>query len=77
MRFVICLIGGAMALFVLYALTRPDTPEARDRRVHKMAIESCWEDQRRKSIGPAEARFIAGACERMEADFKAKYRQSP
>lgn len=77
MRFVVYLIGGAMALFVLYALTRPSTPEAQDMRVRQLAIEACWDDQRRKSNAPAQAQFIAGACERMEADFRAKYGRSP
>lgn len=43
----------------------------------RRAISLCWEDQKKASLPPAQARFIAGACERMEADFRQKYNASP
>lgn len=43
----------------------------------RWAIKLCWEDQAKKSNTPSQARFIAGACEMMESDFKKKYRINP
>jgi hypothetical protein len=77
MKKVLYVVAALIGAFVLYAVLMPDTPEARDRRVHRAAIEQCWKDQERKSLSPAEARFIAGACEKMEADFKARFRATP
>jgi hypothetical protein len=47
------------------------------RGVERRAIKLCWEDQAKKSNSPEAARFIAGACEKMERDFRAKYNASP
>jgi hypothetical protein len=47
------------------------------RGVQRRAIQLCWEDQAKKSNTPEVARFIAGACEKMERDFRAKYNASP
>ena len=65
------------ALFFFYALMRTESPEQQERWSAERAIKLCWEDQARKSLPPAQARFIAGACERMEADFRTKYRRNP
>ena len=43
----------------------------------RRAIEVCWDEQQRKSLDPAQQRFIAGACESMEAKFVAKYGHKP
>lgn len=40
-------------------------------------IEACWKEQGKKSLSPADARFIAGACESKEREFKAKYGLNP
>jgi hypothetical protein len=77
MKNALYVIAALLGLFVLVAVMKPDTPEARDLRVHRAAIEQCWKDQARKSLAPAEARFIAGACEKMEADFKARFHVTP
>lgn len=41
------------------------------------AIKLCWQEYERKSIGPAEKQFIAGACEMMEKKFEDKHRAKP
>lgn len=51
------------------------TPSPKAQARH--AIDYCWEDQKRKSLTPAEQRFIAGACEKMERDFTQTYGHRP
>jgi hypothetical protein len=41
------------------------------------AIELCWNEQKRPSLEPGEARFVAAACEKMEADYRAKHGRNP
>jgi len=50
-------------------------PDASDQ--DRMAIKLCWKDQERKSLTPAEQRFIAGACESMEAKYREKHGRIP
>lgn len=74
---VLGMIAAAFAMFVAWALLRTPSPEEQERSAERMAIELCWKDQARKSLDASTARFIAGACEMMESDFKAKHRLSP
>jgi hypothetical protein len=39
----------------------------------EQTIKLCWEEQARKSLSPATQRFIAGACEQGEEDYRSKY----
>lgn len=69
------IIGSIFSLLVLLVMCRSgDASEKGDAR---RAIELCWKEQSRKSFDPATARFVAGACEMMEKEFKAKYRVEP
>lgn len=68
---------GGLAFFVFWALVRTPTPEENAKSAARDVIEACWKEQGRKSHDAAAARFIAGACEKAEADFRAKYRVSP
>lgn len=43
----------------------------------RSAIQMCWKEQQRKSLEPGLQRFVAGACERMENEFRAQYRAEP
>ena len=73
--YAIVAVVSAAALWGLAEAMRSvrDDPKTRERE----KIAYCWKDQERKSHEPATARFIAGACEKMEADFKQKYGVSP
>lgn len=62
--------GGLM---LIGALSGAGGPASQDRR----AISLCWEEQRRPSLSPGAAQFAAGACERMEAEYRRKYGRSP
>jgi hypothetical protein len=61
---------GLVAIFLAYAFISASTPEGQARIQRDMAIELCWERHYSKSLTPGEKRFIAGACEKMEADAK-------
>lgn len=77
MKVLIYTLLAAVGLFVLVGAFAPNSPEDKERRGHQLAIERCWEQQARKSLAPAEARFVAAACEKMEADFKSRYKRAP
>lgn len=70
---VACLVG---AFFLLGALVG-NSPEAQEREKERAAISVCWESYERKSLGPAEKRFIASTCEMMEMDFAKKHGSKP
>lgn len=58
-------------LFALGAILKAtDTPPSASTQ-SSVAIDLCWQEQAKKSNTPDQARFIAGACEKMEADAKA------
>ena len=52
-------------------------PGAQEKTKARRNIEYCWEGQQRKSLDPEAARFVASACEKMEADFRSKYGHAP
>lgn len=72
-----------MKKFVLLALSLAllagcdNSPEAKEKQVAKRAIKLCWEDYNKKSLDEASKRFIAGACEKLEGDYKTKYNSNP
>lgn len=68
---------GAVGLFLTWALMRTPSPEEDAKFKARYAIELCWKQQERKSLDPGAARFVAGACEQMEADFRRKYGVNP
>lgn len=69
------LVAGA--LFVVWALARTPSPEDDEKSADRGVIEACWKEQGKKSYDAEAARFIAGACEKAEKDFRAKYGVSP
>jgi hypothetical protein len=79
-------VAGTVGLMLLLGERREvyvdknrfDPPTASEQKsMARQAIEACWEDQKRKSLDPAQQRFIAGACESMEAKFVAKFGYKP
>lgn len=61
---------GAIALLMVIGSCAGSTPEGRDRSNKRAAIDLCWQEQSKKSNDPATAQFIAGTCEKMEADAR-------
>lgn len=66
-----------VAGFLGIGFVASSSPEGQARSHERSAIELCWDGQKRKSLSPEEARFIAGACEKMEADYRAKWNRDP
>jgi hypothetical protein len=74
LKILIGLVGGLFAFLILgVMLDNPNDPK----RLDRSAIAVCWEEQGKKSLDPATARAIAGACEKAETEFKTKYGVSP
>ena len=69
--------GLAVLAFVAYALNREVSQEEKGKIHFRDTIEQCWTEQKQKSLPPDQARFIAGACEKLERDFKEKYKVNP
>lgn len=73
------LIGLPIGLFVFMMIVgnltsnAPMDTKTRDRE----AIKLCWEEQSRKSLDPATARFAASTCEMMEREFRGKHNAQP
>lgn len=66
-----------MALALGLLVGCDNSPEAKEKAKKRDAIDYCWSTHEKKSISEAEKRFIAGACEKMEDDFKSKYGVNP
>lgn len=70
-------VGSAIAFGVLLWLASERTPEvdaASEAQIRaKRTIDVCWEQQERKSLSPDAQRFLAGACEQFEEDYRGKY----
>lgn len=64
-------------LFLVVSTLAGNKPEAMAMETARGKIKYCWEDQARKVHTPDTARFIAGACEMLEAEFREKYRTNP
>jgi hypothetical protein len=64
---------GIYFLALGFALPISEDPKSAERD----AIKFCWKDQARKSLTPAEQRFVAKTCEQREADFRQAYRVEP
>ena len=64
---------GLFVAFIAFGMVVGSTPEAQERSKNRYAIEYCWSEQKKPSVEPEAARFMAGACEKMEAEFRQKY----
>lgn len=70
---------AVLALIVLALLisAHSEDPAVKQRLRESLAVEQCWKEYERKSLAPEEKRFIAGACEKMEADYRLKHGLNP
>lgn len=69
--------AGLVVLFFVIGFIGSNSSEGKAKAQARAAIATCWELQGRKSNDPGTARFAAGACERMEADFRQQYGSAP
>lgn len=71
-------LGGVVVVVMVSAGIFGAIAPQNDEKAHaRGAIDVCWKEQSKKSLDPGSARFIAGACEKMEADFKDRYGFKP
>jgi hypothetical protein len=66
-------ILAAITLVVMYAAHNgsnpsPPTPEPQW-KITQRAAANCWTEYDRKVFDPATKRFIAGACEKLDAEY--------
>lgn len=72
---VLVLVGLFVLVALIGILSSQSEPSAKT--TERRAIAYCWEQQKRKSLDPGAQRFIAGACEQMERDFREKHGLAP
>lgn len=65
------------AFLAIGAMLEHNDPLAGERSRARSVIKLCWKDYERKSFDDDVKRFIAGTCERLEDDFRKKYRAEP
>lgn len=68
---------GAVVAFLGFGAMVGNSPEAKAKARERQVIELCWDDQKRKSLAPAEQRFVASTCEMLENDFRRKHGHNP
>lgn len=70
-------LAGLVVAFVLWALLRTQSPDEMEQATLRRSIDLCWADQQRKALTPDQARFIAGACESMVAQYRSRWGHAP
>jgi len=68
---------GLIAAFFIFAMIIGSSPEAQQRQEERISIELCWRSQKDPAFEGSTQQFIAGACKKMEADFRAKHGLNP
>lgn len=69
--------GSAFVAFMGFGFYLANTPDGRERIAQRDTIEACWNAQGGKALTAGSARLVAGACERLEADYRAKWNREP
>jgi hypothetical protein len=65
----------ALALVCLAGCSQ--SPDAQARSRQRDVIRRCWDEQEKKSLSPELARFVAGTCEKLEANYRTKWNREP
>lgn len=71
------LLGFLVVGFGVMMLIGMSDPKGAEKSQARRAIEICWQEHERKSLAPADKRFIASACEKMERDFTSLFGVRP
>lgn len=77
MKIFLGIVGILIFIFIIFAMQVSNSPEAEEKYKERQAIKWCWDQQGKKSNEPGTARFIAGACEKMENDYLNKWGVKP
>ena len=62
---------------LLIGLAVSQSPDGQQRNRDHLVIDTCWAEYERKSLTPAEQRFIAGACEQLEEQYRKRHGVKP
>jgi hypothetical protein len=74
---IVFVVLGVIFLAILGKINPEDPAVREERQRAALAIEICWKDYEKKSLDPGTKRFVASVCEKMEGDFRKKYRRDP
>lgn len=77
MKKAVIILGALIVAFLGFGAILGNTPEGRARQAERDKIDVCWDTQQRKSMDYAQQRILAGACEKMEADFRNRFGRNP
>jgi hypothetical protein len=77
MKTTMYVVAALVAAFLAFGFMSGNTPEGKEIAKQRAVIRLCWDDQGKKSLGPAEAQFIANVCEKKEQEFQAKWGRRP
>jgi hypothetical protein len=70
------LVGLVVALFT-FGYIAASTPGGKARIKDKLAIETCWNEQKRQANDPSTAAVVTGACVMLEDEYERKYGYRP
>jgi hypothetical protein len=68
---------GLFAVLMVWGTIIGNSPEGQAKAKARDTIAFCWQEQKRKSFDAGTQRFVAGACEQMEADFVRRFGHTP
>ena len=77
MKAVVITIAVSLAAFMTFGFYSANTPEGRARSQDRAVIERCRDDQSSASLSPGSVRSMASTCEKLEADYRAKWNREP
>lgn len=77
MKITLKVICALLVLFFSFGFYKSSTPEGKEKASERASIDYCWGSHEKKSNSYGQQRFIASACEKMEADFLTKWGVKP
>ncbi|HGH4637982.1 TPA: hypothetical protein ACJIWT_004609 [Enterobacter bugandensis] len=77
MKKFLLVIVALVIVFLGWGAYLNETPAGKEKVRARNAIKACWSGQSNKSNSEVQGQFIAGSCELMEKDFRAKYGVNP
>lgn len=76
-KWVIGIPVGLFAMVMIFGTASGESPEGKERAKARWQIDACWGVQGKKSLDASTAQFAGGMCEKMESDFRLKYKREP
>jgi hypothetical protein len=70
-------VGVLVLAFLGFGAVVGNSPKDKERSADRRRIDMCWDDQKKKSLDPQAARFVAETCESLEYEFVRKHGHRP